>query len=792
MKKYLSALFVFQVFFISNVYSQTKNKTDKTSSEKIGQIFISKSEYSKLNLEKKKNYIKNVRSEYVKFENELNEKMEIANTTPSIWDAISSYAWAVDNKCLIGGIEQPIVAGKCSSRGNKCDSEDAPSDSFKCGDIFGNVCISRTPVGSISLRCLNASSKANVPTAEEYFNIQDNATNTYYRYCEDFNKAACRNYRNRIMALNRNYGAGNNQVSAQGAGAGNTAEAVSDGIVADQSTARLEPAKPPTPPPVPVSPVAVPAQAITSEPPVAPASNANQSTNQARPSESTGQQQNNGNHTQNKNPKCKQLLNFVFEGSSTQESNNTVYREKMLHSEASDYAGALAQFSKTNTAWTHPNCKNCNDNNSVDDTMKANDPNVVSELKSQNAGTCSPEIGTKINNFIIDGNEKSGTWPKTDKYQNKYRKLDVHPYDSILSPSISDGDGLQLFSIDQKGGGQEGKTSSSKIYAIDKFLKKIKSLKEECGKNADLSISLGVFAHGNNDSKKNDPTKCYFGAGFDRNGKQVTMNAEEFYNNVYKPLKNEGLPLHIDFGPCYSGCFVEYIRKMEQNESAKDKNSKPVCMVSSSRADQPSYGQDELFQNTFTKMYSFYLNKLGNPLHAQLCARVMDRWNQPQTVATSDTRSIFSKSLAPQNSDANLFDRPDVKNSFDEIANNTNSSDIKALPQKCKALARNRDFPRSPNAFTPEERTNILNCAKKHLTNNNRNISGLEALYDAATDNNNPPGIQSLKELAQQSNANNLSACNMDWNKYKNSSTGSQQSGVSSEGSTNGHTDETK
>lgn len=777
MKKYLSGLFVFQVFFISNVYSQTKNKTDKTSSEKIGQIFISKLEYSKLNLEKKKNYIKNVRREYVKFENELNEKMEIANTTPSIWDAISSYAWAVDNKCLIGGIEQPTVAGKCSSRGNKCDSEDAPSDSFKCGDIFGNVCISRTPVGSISLRCLNASSKANVPTAEEYFNIQDNATKTYYSYCKDFNKAACRNYRNRIMALNRNYGAGNNQVSAQGGGTTNVVAA------ADAGGATANPPAPlPVPPP---SPVAVSAQAITSEPSVAPASNANQPTNQAPPSESTDQQQNNGNNNQNKDSKCKQLLNFVFEGSSTQK-NGKVYREKMLHSEASDYAGALAQFSKTSTIWTHPNCKNCYSKEKQSDQMKANDPKEVAELKKYGADNCTAAIGNKINNYIINGSGGSDSLPESKLYQNAYNSnLDSNNYydshNSLEMVPIVGGGGNRMEGLSGCG--------SSKFRSMCLFKKKVALLKDKCGNNADLSISLGIFAHGNNDSN-NDPKNCYFGAGFDSNGQQVKMNAEEFYDNVYKPLKNEGLPLHIDFGPCYSGCFVEYIRKMEQRQDGSNsKNSKPVCIVSSSRADQPSYGQDELFQNTFTKMYSFYLNKLGNPLHAQLCARVMDRWNQPQTAAFAKTRSLSPTSSSTL--DTSLFDRDDVKGSFDEIAKNTKDNEIKNLPNKCKSLATAKDFPRSPNAFTPEERTNILNCAKQHLSYNDRSILGLSSLYDAATDNNNPPGIQSLKELAQKSNTNNLSACNMDWNKYKNS-IGHEQSGTSSEGITGDKSNQTK
>lgn len=197
-----------------------------------------------MNLEKKKNYIQNVRSEYVKFENELNDKMEIANTTPSIWDFFSLYAWAADNKCLIGGIEQPTVAGKCSSRGNKCDSEDVPSDSFKCGDIFGNVCISRAPVGSISLRCLNASSKANVPTTEHYSRIQEDVKKKYDSYCSNSNKAACRNYQNRMTVLNRNYGAGNNQASALGASSGST-ESATDSNAADQPV--LQPPVQPSP-----------------------------------------------------------------------------------------------------------------------------------------------------------------------------------------------------------------------------------------------------------------------------------------------------------------------------------------------------------------------------------------------------------------------------------------------------------------------------------------------------------------------------------------------------------------
>ena len=69
------------------------------------------------------------------------------------------------DKCLIGGLlREKLRGGKCPTRNNNCSGK---RDGFRCGAIFNSVCVSRTPVNSLSNRCMKAS-KGQALSKENY------------------------------------------------------------------------------------------------------------------------------------------------------------------------------------------------------------------------------------------------------------------------------------------------------------------------------------------------------------------------------------------------------------------------------------------------------------------------------------------------------------------------------------------------------------------------------------------------------------------------------------------------
>ena len=82
------------------------------------------------------------------------------------------------DKCLIGGLlREKLKGGKCPTRDNDCSGK---SDGFHCGPIFNRVCISRTPVNSLSDRCMKAS-KGQALSTENYKRLLEN--DPVSKYC---------------------------------------------------------------------------------------------------------------------------------------------------------------------------------------------------------------------------------------------------------------------------------------------------------------------------------------------------------------------------------------------------------------------------------------------------------------------------------------------------------------------------------------------------------------------------------------------------------------------------------
>jgi hypothetical protein len=142
--------------------------------------FVSLQAYKKLNHVERVSYADGVRKAFSEFEQK--KFSETANTNFLIFLFPIESAYAEDqSKCLIGGAEQPVVAGnKCSTKNNECSGR---ADSFKCGVIFNSSCIDRVPIGSISERCLKASAGQEI-SVSDYNEFVGRANSLKAVYCD--------------------------------------------------------------------------------------------------------------------------------------------------------------------------------------------------------------------------------------------------------------------------------------------------------------------------------------------------------------------------------------------------------------------------------------------------------------------------------------------------------------------------------------------------------------------------------------------------------------------------------
>lgn len=119
---------------------------------------LSPSAYARLDKKTQKLYVDKLRKSWISFE----KKYPLpTDKKSSLIDLLIDSAYAEDHPCIIGG--NTLVAVKasngrylCPTTGRKCEGV---TDGFKCGDIFGGVCISRTPIASLSERCYQGSTE---------------------------------------------------------------------------------------------------------------------------------------------------------------------------------------------------------------------------------------------------------------------------------------------------------------------------------------------------------------------------------------------------------------------------------------------------------------------------------------------------------------------------------------------------------------------------------------------------------------------------------------------------------
>ncbi len=134
--------------------------------------------YSLMSQKDQLKYVNLVREAWVSFEIQLPQATFSKNSFQLFPTAIASA-----KSCYVGGAVVPTVKSKnktlCSTLGRSCPGV---SDSFLCGEIFNNSCISRTPIKTLSKRCLEAA-KSVRPSKAEYERMVKSIHSNFQEIC---------------------------------------------------------------------------------------------------------------------------------------------------------------------------------------------------------------------------------------------------------------------------------------------------------------------------------------------------------------------------------------------------------------------------------------------------------------------------------------------------------------------------------------------------------------------------------------------------------------------------------
>ncbi len=164
-------------------------------------------QYKKLSTNNRKLYVRYMRAAWVSFEKTyiLSQKIPVVWFQGLLWES----AYAAEGKCIIGGVVLDTVGGKCPTRGEAtaCTGEGI-ADGFKCGSIFGGVCVSRAPIQNLSDRCSQES--APLPSPVQYEKLVQNLQENYEAVCANPSKNTedgCRNLNLKIIDSAKSVGA---------------------------------------------------------------------------------------------------------------------------------------------------------------------------------------------------------------------------------------------------------------------------------------------------------------------------------------------------------------------------------------------------------------------------------------------------------------------------------------------------------------------------------------------------------------------------------------------------------
>lgn len=312
---------------------------------------------------------------------------------------------------------------------------------------------------------------------------------------------------------------------------------------------------------------------------------------------------------------CKQLISLTLEGSE-QNQNNSPIRENDLHQEATGFVDSLNKFYSTNY-WIEPtdqpakqNCQTKNNDQLVSITSPEYIKDITDQIKkySTEGSSCNDStLQEKIKNYFLN----SSSTQKTEAnlvYQNSQTRLLPNDSEKTCLPNIAGSSFVRIPSSQ----------SSSLSDLAGPFIKKVQELSKQCTQ-IKPSIHISVFAHSGN-TKQDDCNIRFM-------NKNIT--AEEFYNSIYKPVRQSNLPVTLNLNQ-YSTCFQEKIVSLEANEKNQKALTSPSCLLVLSSPEEPGYGINALFGPSPTIKYEQFLGKLQNPLTARICAMAINALENPK------------------------------------------------------------------------------------------------------------------------------------------------------------------
>lgn len=174
----------------------------KSSSQKNAELsfeMLAPYTFNQLPPMQQKEYINQIRKAWLDFEKKYHSSSIVS---APIWQrAFFETANAAAPACIIGGANiWSVRSGKkyvCPTTGRSCDGK---SDSFRCGAIFSEACISRTPISDLSERCYKESS-AKALKKDEYEHIVSVMAPDFEALCSGktvTNRDGCRTLANKM------------------------------------------------------------------------------------------------------------------------------------------------------------------------------------------------------------------------------------------------------------------------------------------------------------------------------------------------------------------------------------------------------------------------------------------------------------------------------------------------------------------------------------------------------------------------------------------------------------------
>ena len=198
--------FLYKVLLATLVCFFFQNFANAKSSSQLSFDMLAPYTYNQLPSKQQKEYINQIRKAWLDF-----EKIYHSNTivTAPIWQRLFfENAYAAAPACIIGGANiWSVRSGKkyvCPTRGRDCDGK---PDSFRCGAIFSEVCISRTPISDLSERCYKESSSKPLKK-DEYEHIVSVMAPDFEALCSEkavTNRDGCRVLANKMNDISKEH-----------------------------------------------------------------------------------------------------------------------------------------------------------------------------------------------------------------------------------------------------------------------------------------------------------------------------------------------------------------------------------------------------------------------------------------------------------------------------------------------------------------------------------------------------------------------------------------------------------